>query len=298
MARAYVLMMLTALFWAGNAIAGRAVAGIITPAGLTFYRWLLASLAIFLVARHQIVRDAVTLRPHALRLFGLGALGLGAYNLAFYRALGSTTALNATIEQSALPVLVILANYVGFGERVSTLQLTGVGLTLVGVLCCATQGAPLRVLEVGVGEGDALVLLSVALYSGYTVALRARPAVHPLSLLFAFTVSACLFSAPFHAVDLLREGLRMPTSQAWLAIAYTALFPSLLSQLFYIRGVAALGANRAGLFINLVPVFGALLAVGLLGESFRPYHAIGLLLVLTGIAVAEHARPLEEAKVA
>lgn len=105
--------------------------------------------------------------------------------------------------------------------------------------------------------------------------------------MFALTFSAALFSLPFYAVEIMQDGFTMPSRKAWAIIAYTAIFPSMASQLFFIRGVAMLGANRAGLFINLVPIFGAVLAVLILGESFRAFHMTALLLVLGGIAMAE-----------
>ena len=105
--------------------------------------------------------------------------------------------------------------------------------------------------------------------------------------MFVLTCSATVFAVPFYAVEILRDGFRMPGPEAWAIIAYTAIFPSMVGQLFFIRGVAILDANRAGLFINLVPIFGALLAVLILGESFRAYHMVGLALVLGGIAMAE-----------
>ena len=105
--------------------------------------------------------------------------------------------------------------------------------------------------------------------------------------MFVLTFSAALFAVPFYAVEIVCDGFRIPGRDAWAIIAYTAIFPSMLSQLFFIRGVATLGANRAGLFINLVPIFGALLAVVILEESFRHYHLAGLSLVLGGIAMAE-----------
>jgi drug/metabolite transporter (DMT)-like permease len=184
-------------------------------------------------------------------------------------------------------VLIIFANYLFFSMRITGLQGVGVLLTIIGVLVTATRGSPLAVFEIGINRGDAIMMLAVLLYGSYTVALRFRPDIHWTSLMFVLTCSATVFAAPFYAVEILRDGFRMPGPEAWAIIAYTAIFPSMVGQLFFIRGVAILGANRAGLFINLVPIFGALLAVLILGESFRAYHMVGLALVLGGIAMAE-----------
>ena len=286
-ANPYALLTLTTLLWAGNAIAGKMAAGVISPVALTFARWLIACVAFYFFARPHLKNDWPAIRKSLPLLFGLGALGFSAFNFGLYGALHYTTAINVTIEQSAMPVLIIFANYLFFSTRITGLQGVGVLLTIIGVLVTATRGSPLAVFEIGINRGDAIMMLAVLLYGSYTVALRFRPDIHWTSLMFVLTCSAAVFAAPFYAVEILRDGFRMPGSEAWAIIAYTAIFPSMVSQMFFIRGVAMLGANRASLFINLVPIFGALLAVLILGESFRPYHMVGLALVLGGIAMAE-----------
>jgi drug/metabolite transporter (DMT)-like permease len=286
-ANPYALLTLTTLLWAGNAIAGKLAAGVISPVALTFARWLLACVAFYFFARPHLNSDWPAIRKSLPLLFGLGALGFSAFNFGLYGALHYTTAINVTIEQSAMPVLIIFANYLFFSVRITGLQAVGVLLTIIGVLVTATRGSPLAVLESGVNRGDVVMMLAVLLYGSYTVALRFRPDIHWTSLMFVLTCSAAVFALPFYAVEILRDGFRMPGPEAWAIIAYTVIFPSMMSQAFFIRGVAMLGANRAGLFINLVPIFGALLAVLILGESFRPYHMVGLALVLGGIAIAE-----------
>lgn len=286
-ANPYALLTLTTLLWAGNAIAGKLAAGVISPVALTFARWLIACVAFYFFARPHLKSDWPAIRKSLPLLFGLGALGFSAFNFALYGALHHTTAINVTIEQSAMPVLIIFANYLFFSTRITGLQGVGVLLTIIGVLVTATRGSPLAVFEVGVNYGDAIMMLGVLLYGSYTVALRFRPDIHWTSLMFVLTCSAAIFALPFYAIEILRDGFQIPGPEAWAIIAYTAIFPSMIGQMFFIRGVAMLGANRAGLFINLVPIFGALLAVLILGESFRSYHMVGLALVLGGIAMAE-----------
>jgi len=286
-ANPFTLLTLATLFWAGNTIAGKLAAGVISPVALNFSRWLIACVVFYFFARPHLNRDWPIVRRHLPFLFTLGALGFSAFNIGLYWALHYTTAINVTIEQSAMPVLIILANYLFFSTRITGLQGVGVLLTITGVLVTATRGSPLMILETGVNRGDAVIMLCVILYGGYTVALRFRPEIHWTSLLFVLTFSATVFAVPFYAVEIVRDGFRIPGRDAWAIIAYTAIFPSMLSQLFFIRGVATLGANRAGLLINLVPIFGALLAVVILEESFRHYHLAGLSLVLGGIAMAE-----------
>ncbi len=289
-ANAYLLLTLTTLFWAGNAIAGKLAAGVVSPVALTFSRWAVAAVLIGFLAAPHLRRDLPALRHHALLVFALGALGFAAFNLLLYAALTHTTAINVTIEQSAMPVLIMVVNYVVFGQRIRALPVVGVVATIIGVVVTATRGSPLSLIALDVNRGDAIMMGAVALYAGYTVALRFKPAVHWLSLLFAMALAALAFSTPFYVFELAREGMRLPSVHGVLIILYTAVFPSVLSQLFFIRGVELLGSNRASLFINLVPIFGSLLAVLVLDEAFRGYHLLGLVLVLGGIALAERFR--------
>lgn len=288
--RVYVLLTLATLFWAGNAIAGKLATGVISPVGLTFYRWLVACLVLTLLAFRQISADLPNLRAHAGRLFTLGAVGFAGFNLALYQALHHTTALNVTIEQSCMPVLVVLGSFLLYRERVSKLQLLGVAITIGGVWITASRGQPLSVLSLGLNRGDAIMLIGVLSYATYTLCLRTRPRLRAGSLLWALTLSATTVAAVFYAYEVWLHGMQWPGARGWYLIAYTSLLPSLLSQHLYIHGVTTLGENRAGLFINFVPVFGAILAVLILGEQLRPYHGVGLLLVLSGIALAERFR--------
>jgi len=284
---AQTLLIFTALFWAGNAIAGKLASGTISPVALTFARWTIACVVFYFLARPHLRVDWPVVRRHLPMLFALGALGFSAFNMGLYWALHYTTAINVAIEQSAMPVLIILANYLLFSQRITSLQGLGVLLTITGVLVTATRGAPLAIFETGVNRGDGIMILCVILYGSYTVALRFRPDIHWTTLMLMLTASASIFALPFYGFEVARDGFQMPGVKAWAIIAYTAVFPSMVSQLCFIRGVALIGANRAGLFINLVPIFASVLAILILAESFRAYHLAGLLLVLGGIGMAE-----------
>lgn len=284
---AYLLLILTTLFWAGNASAGKLAVDLVSPFALTFLRWVIACAILLVLARPHLRTDWPVLRERLPVLFALGAIGFTGFNLGIYGAVHYTSAINVTIEQGCMPALIMLINYAVFRQRISALQGLGLLITVVGVLVTATHGAPLQLFAGGLNRGDAIMLLAVLAYAGYTVALRDRPQVHWLSMLLVLAMAALLSSAPFFLWDVLRTGLPQPGAQGWLIIAYIAVFPSILSQLFFIRGVELIGPNRAGLFINLVPVFGAVLAVLVAGEVFRAYHAVGIGLVIGGIAVAE-----------
>jgi drug/metabolite transporter (DMT)-like permease len=136
------------------------------------------------------------------------------------------------------------------------------------------------------------MLAGSLIYATYSVALRARPDIHWLSFLTSLVISAAIVSLGLAAYEISTESAIWPvTTTAWLVIAYTIVFPSLISQAFFVRGVELIGSNRAALFLNLVPIFGSLLAVIILGEAFQLFHALAMVLVIGGIALAQNLTP-------
>jgi drug/metabolite transporter (DMT)-like permease len=160
-------------------------------------------------------------------------------------------------------------------------------VTLAGVAAIASGGDPNRLFALAFNAGDVLLIAACVLYAGYTQALRDRPPVSGFALFSGFATAALVASVPLAIGEMAIGQFQMPTAMGWALTAYAVLGPSFLSQIFYIRGVELIGPARAGLFINLVPVFGAVLAVLVLGEPFGLHHALSLVLVLGGIALAE-----------
>ncbi|MEO1198632.1 MAG: DMT family transporter [Pseudomonadota bacterium] len=291
---AYLLLTLTTLFWAGNAIAGKLAAGVIPPMTLTTTRWIIAAIILYVFARPLIVEHWATVRARWHHLFLFGAVGFALFNFCLYGALNFTTALNVTIEQSAMPAVIMLAMYLVYREPVTRLQLVGLCLSILGVIVTATQGDPTRIFRLEVNIGDAMMMGGVVAYAAYSVALRARPNLPWQVFMFSVAFAAFAASLPFAVIEM---SLGYFPAADWRTLAllfYIVVFPSLLSQIFFLRGVELLGANRAGLFTNLVPVFGAILAVTILGERFEIYHAAGIVMVIGGILLAELSVRLRE----
>jgi drug/metabolite transporter (DMT)-like permease len=284
---AYLLLVLTALFWGGNAVAGKLAVGHISPMLLTAARWAIAAAILSYLGRQRFAADWSAIRAKLLFLAALGFFGFNIFNLALYSAVQYTSAINVSIEQAGMPMLIFIVNYLLFGLRATAGQIVGFLLSIVGVALTASHGELLRLLQLDVNFGDALMLLAVIVYSGYTVALRSKPDIHWQSLMIVLTATAFVTTLPFVAAEFAYGAGILPDAKGWAIIAYTAIFPSILAQIFYIRGVEMIGANRAGLFINLVPIFGTLLSIVILGEDFRTFHAIAMALVFGGIWLAE-----------
>ena len=286
---AYLLLMLTTLFWAANAVAGKLAIGHVSPMLLNTMRWLVAAAMLALLFRRRIAADLPTLRANAAMLLLLGGLGFTGFSVALYSAVTYTSVINVSIEQASMPLVVFLVNFLLFRAVVTPAQILGFLLSVAGVALTVSHGDLSRLLELDMNRGDLIMLAGILCYGGYTAALRLKPALPWQSLLFALALAGFVTSIPFTAWEFATGRGIVPSPAGWIVVAFVAIFPSLLGQAFFIRGVELIGANRAGLFINLVPIFATLLSILVLGEIFHLYHAVALAMVLGGIGLAEHS---------
>jgi len=289
-AKAYIFLIITNLGWAANSVIGKFAVGHVSPMLLTLSRWSVALVVIVLISLPQLRRDWPQIRQHWLLLFGYGAFGFAAYNALLYSAVQYTSAINSVIETAGIPGLIFIGNYLLFRTRVGMLQIIGYTVTLSGVALTAAHGSFGNLLDLTFNIGDVLMLLTCVVYAIYTVALKWKPSIHWKSLMAATAAGALVASIPLVAWEISTDRFIAPDEIGWLTILFTGLVPSLVSQILFVRGVELIGANRAGLFINTIPVFGTLMSVFLLGESFQNFHILALAMVLGGIAIAERGR--------
>lgn len=286
----YLLLSLTTLFWAGNAVASRAVVGELSPFLLTTLRWMIVVALVFTMARDDIRTAIPVLRKRFWYMLGMGAIGFTAFNSSFYVAAHHTTALNIGIIQGAMPIAVMVGAFLVFGTRITSQQAFGVCLTIAGVIFVAAAGDLSRLAQLAFNGGDLLMLVAVTFYATYAVFLPNKPKVAGFAFFGGIALAALTTSIPLAAVEVWNGDVVWPTLKGVAILLYVSIFPSLLSQLFFIRGVELIGPGRAGVFINLVPVFAAGLAVLLLGETFQSYHFVALIFVLGGIWLAERGK--------
>ncbi len=285
--QAYILLLLTTLFWGANAVAGKLAVGHVSPLLLNFMRWGLAFVLLYVVGRKQLAADWPAIRPKLPLLATLGAIGFTIFSVALYSALYYTSAINVSVEQAGIPMLIFMFNFLLFRLAATAGQVVGFLMSVVGVALTASHGDLASLLALDVNFGDALMVIAVLVYAYYTVALKQKPSVHWISLMTVLTGAATVSAIPFTAIELAFGRGIAPDVTGWVIILFTAIFPSILGQIFYVRGVELIGANRAGLFINLVPIFGTVLSIIILREDFHLYHAIALVLTLGGIWLAE-----------
>jgi len=282
----YLLLSVTALCWAGNAIVGRHAAGHIPPVTLSFLRWGLAFLIILPIAWKHLKQDWMTIRADLGTMVFLSLTGIAAFNTLQYWALEHTQALNTLLLQSAGPLFVAVWSLILLGVRLTPAQAVGVMLSLSGVLVILLRGDVTALRSIAFNKGDIIFTVALAIFGLYSVMSLKRPKIHGLSFV-AFTFgcgAACL--VPLWIFELLtRPAMRLDGANL-LSLFYVAVFPSTLAYLCFNRGVQLIGANRAAPFFHVVPVFGSVMAIVFLGERPQLFHLVGFALVLTGVFVA------------
>jgi drug/metabolite transporter (DMT)-like permease len=283
----WLLIALACVFWAGNAVAARVAIGEISPMLLVSGRWGISCLILLAVGWRPFLRDWPALAPHWLRIGLMGCSGFTLFTVLFYVSAHYTTGVNLAIIQGVSPVFVLLGAWVTWRTNVTAVQAAGCALTLVGVALVATHGDLFALGQFDFRIGDLGVLAAAIIYSGYTLSLRNKPKSSAIGFFVAMMFAGLLSSLPFAAWEGLTGRMAWPSATGWMVLLYTAIFPSLLAQLFFIRAVELLGPGRATLFFNLTPVLGAIFSAAFLHEAFEPYHAAALAFVIGGVVIAE-----------
>lgn len=288
--RPYLLLTFTALFWAGNSIVGRATREVIPPVALAFWRWTLALLLLLPFAWPHLRRDFTVLKANWKWVLPLGVLGIGTFNTLLYTGLQTTTAVNGLLLQSMQPALILMLSAVVFAETIRIPQITGLCLSMAGASIIILGGDVPTLFRLEFNSGDLVICGAVVVWSFYSVLLRKRPAVHPLSFLAATFMIGITVISPFYLAEIASGRLIESRPESWLAIGYVCLFPSLIAYLFFNRGVELLGATATGLYLNIMPVMGAILAALLLSEPIHWFHFTGIGLIGAGILSATPLR--------
>ncbi|MEA2829645.1 MAG: hypothetical protein QOF22_393 [Bradyrhizobium sp.] len=282
----YLLLCITALCWAGNAIVGRLAAGHIPPVTLSFLRWALAFLMILPLAWKHLASDWRAIRSRLGTMVLLSLTGIAAFNTLQYWALEHTQALNTLLLQSSGPLFVAVWSLILLGIRLTLTQIGGIVLSLTGVLVILLHGDLTAVASIAFNKGDIIFLTALAIFGFYSALSLKRPQIHGLSFAtFTFGCGAvCL--VPLLIWELLSRPVMQVEPLNLLALLYVAVFPSTLAYLCFNRAVQLIGANRAAPVFHVVPVFGSVMAMIFLGERPQVFHFIGFALVLTGVYVA------------
>jgi len=279
----YLLLILPPLFWAGNSVLARGMAELIPPVAMSFWRWVIALAILLPFTWRQTRKDWPKIKESWKIIFLLGLFGIASFNTLLYTAAHSTTALNIALTQSVMPVIIVVISFVLFRDRISRLQLFAITLCMLGAGYIVIHGDWQRLLQLKFVIGDLIMLLAVSLYALYSVLLRKRPDIHPLSFLTTTFAVGVVLLLPLYLWEVQKTPPLVLSQPVILSLLYVALCPAILAYLCWNKGIHEIGANRAGLYINLIPLFASALAVLFLGERFEGYHLIGIVLIASGL---------------
>lgn len=281
----YVVLSAAPLCWAGNIVLARGVADIIPPVAFAFWRWTLAFVLILPFTLRRLVQDRgeIVRRWRILSLLSL--LGISSFNTLLYSAVHTTSAINGALIQSTMPAVIVLLSLILYREKITTLQLGGVMLCILGACLIVLRGDLKTLRAMSFVQGDLFMIVAVLFYGLYSALLRRRPAIHPMSFLSATFALGAASLFPVYLAELALTGPFPLSRDIVLSILYVALFPSIVAYFCWNKGVDRVGPNRAGLFINLIPAFATLLSVWLLGESIQVFHIAGMGFIVGGMAL-------------
>ncbi len=282
----YLGLTLTVLFWSGNFILGRGIRELIPPVSLNFWRWIGAFVILLPFGWTRVMRARELYLRHWKMLALMSIPSIAIFNAFIYTALQTTTAINTVLVNAMIPIFIALTAWVVFGDRLTLRQTAGVFISLAGLLFIVTRGNWALLTELTLSTGDLWTLGASLSWAIYSVMLRRRPReMDPIAFLTVIVCFGLLFSLPFYFREFMVLGGFSLTPARLASLAYVAIFPSVLSFIFWNYSVDKVGANRAGIFIHLMPVFSIVLAILFLGEQLRGFHAFGMLLIFAGIVL-------------
>jgi drug/metabolite transporter (DMT)-like permease len=282
----YLGLTLTVLFWSGNFILGRGIRDLIPPVSLNFWRWAGALMVLLPFGLSRVLRQKDLYLKHWKMLALMSIPSIAVFNAFIYTALQTATAINTVLVNAMIPIFIALTAWMVFGDRLTLRQTTGVFVSFSGLLFIVTRGHWTLLRQLTLSTGDFWTLGASLSWAVYSVMLRRRPKqMDPIAFLTLIVGFGLIVSLPFYLWELATLGGFSLTPASLASLGYVAVFPSVLSFIFWNYGVDKVGANRSGIFIHLMPVFSIILAILFLDEQLRGFHAIGMLLIFTGIVL-------------
>ena len=286
----YLLLILSTASWGGNWVASRAVYQEVTPFAMAFWRWAIAVLIILPFAFPHLRRDLPAALRHWRWMLFFGLAGPAAFPILGYIGIRYTTAVNAAILNSSVPLMTIPIAWLLLRHTVKPWQAAGLVCSLAGVAAIITAGNPANIARLSFNPGDLLILTAVVLWAVYTVMLHRRPLMHPLSFLFYTALVAIAACVPFYAGELAAGDTFSVNLRTLAAVGYLALFPSVIAFICWNHAVPLVGPNVATFFYPAAPVFASLAAFVILDEQLQTFHLAGFALVLAGVVLSTRRR--------
>ena len=291
----YLLLVLCVLFWSANFVLGRFVAGAIEPLELAFFRWLGVWLLMLPFLLLHVKNIWAALKSHFGILLLLSALGIASFNTLLYVGLQHTTATNALLINSSIPILIVFLSSLILKSTISHKQMLGIVLSTLGVVFLVLKGNVMSLHSLRLNPGDFWVIASSLCWASYSVLVKFRPQSLSSMEFFITTVSLGVpMLLPFYVAQgySLEREMAIITQYTWV-IAYVVIFTSILSYYLWHKGIAHIGAYKTGQFTHLMPLFGSFLAYIFLGERLEWYHLGGIVFIFGGIYLCLHVKKKE-----
>ena len=284
----HFLLTLTSIFWAFNTVAGRAAVGEVSPLLIVSVRWFFVSIILSILCRNQLIETWSILSKKIKWLIFMGLFGFTGFNSAYYVAAHDTIAINLGLVQGTMPAFIIIIAWIWLKDKINFTQFLGVLITFIAVLIVVCSGNFNALIELELNSGDIVMIFACTLYAIYAVGLRKKPKISALPLLTFFAYVAFFSSLPGFIYETYSNQLILPGQKGFIILGVIIIFPSFLAQIFFMKGVEKIGPSRSGLYTNLVPVFSSLLAVFFLGEEFKSFHLLSLIMIFIGIYLFEY----------
>ena len=287
---AYGLLIFATLCWGGNVLFGKLAVGEISPMALVTLRWFGVIILLALLLRRKIIINCRNLKAYWPFFLVISIFGFTGFNALIYSAAHSTTGLNIGVIQASIPIFVMIGAFLFQKTSITVMQIVGIVMTLTGVIIIVCAGDLRKLASLAFRSGDLLMLLASLFYASYTLSLRKHPDISALALFSMLAIFAFITSIPLLAIEISLGQFSTPSIKGLILLAAIIFLPSFLAQICFIKGVNLLGPSRAGIFINLVPIFGTIFVVLFLDESIQFFHWTALLFAFSGIYLSEYFR--------
>ena len=290
--KAYILLTLTALFWSGNFIVGKAASIYeIPPFSLNFYRWLFAFIILFPFTYKEIIANKKYVLENLGFFIILGITSITIFNSIVYYSLYHTQVISGVLMISTIPVWIMFIASLLKIEKTNIFQIIGVILSLTGVICIITKADFELIRNMDFNKGDLSMVVAMFSWAIYSALLRKKTyKISQIALLEVIIICGFVFLIPIYFIEMslgYKVILEIPFI---LTLSYVVLFPGIIAFLFWIKGIAFIGANRAGVFLHLMPIFGAIMAIVIFKEKFMLYHFLGAVFIIVGIILSNRKK--------
>ncbi len=285
---AYILLFLTTLFWSGNFIVGKAASMYeIPPFSLNFYRWFFAGLILLPFTNREILKKKNYIYKNIVFFIILGITSITIFNSIVYYSLYYTQVISGVLMISTIPVWIIFISSILNIEKTNVFQIIGVLLSLAGVFFIVTKADIELVKNLNFNKGDLTMIIAMFSWALYSALLKKKKyELSQIALLEVVIICGLFFLIPIYFIEMsLGNTIKLETP-FFLTLTYVVLFPGLASFFFWIKGISLIGANRAGIFLHLMPIFGAIMAIVIFNEKFMFYHLIGAAFIISGIILS------------